>query len=181
MNITYNKATLDDAYGIAYVSAYSWKETYFKQLPQEYLDNRVNNIEVATEKTKNYLSTYTGGYYVAKDNDKVIGIVAFENKDEIGYLGALYLLKQYHGHGIGKHLFTIAVDDLMNIGCTKMELECMEGNNTLEFYKRFGGGVTHQIDFPIKGVGTVKADVLIFDDLYKVKELLKNNVSNLTN
>lgn len=39
--IIIRRATQDDAYGIEYVSAHSWKETYTGFLSSEYLDNRV--------------------------------------------------------------------------------------------------------------------------------------------
>ena len=43
MEITYSNATLEDAYGISYVSAHSWKETYAGLLPDKYLDNSLAN------------------------------------------------------------------------------------------------------------------------------------------
>lgn len=44
MNINYEKATENDAYGVSYVSAHSWKEIYVGLLPKEYLEDRVKNI-----------------------------------------------------------------------------------------------------------------------------------------
>ena len=40
MNIKYSYLTEEDAYGIEYVAAHSWKETYMGLLPDEYLDNK---------------------------------------------------------------------------------------------------------------------------------------------
>ena len=62
-----------------------------------------------------------------------------------------------------------------------MQLECMEGNDTINFYKKYDGIVESQIDFPIKNVGIVKADIVLFEDLDKVNNLLnqKSNASEI--
>ena len=89
---------------------------------------------------------------------------------------AIYVLKEYHGYGIGKELFKIAVNELKKMGFNKMQLECMEGNDTINFYKKYDGIVESQIDFPIKNVGIVKADIVD-----KVNNLLnqKSNASEI--
>ena len=179
MNIKYSYATEDDAYGIDYVSAHSWKETYSGLLPDEYLNNRINNIPNKTNRTKEFLKSYNGKYIVAKDEEKVVGILAFcpykeEKYKEYGYLEAIYVLKDYQGHGIGKELFKKAVTGLKEIGYKKMRLECMSGNKTLNFYKKYGGIIETQIDYPINGVGTVKADILLFENLDNLVQLLEN-------
>lgn len=182
MNITYEYATENDAYGIEFVAANSWKETYTGLLPDEYLDYRVNNVENRIEKTKEFLKNYTGKYIVAKNNDKVIGILCFsdsldEEYKEYGYLEALYVLKKYQGYGIGKELFKIAVIGLKEMGYSKMKLECMSGNDTINFYKKYSGTIKSQIDYPINHVGTVKADIVLFEDLDNVLELIKEKIN----
>ena len=180
MKIRYENATENDAYGIAYVSAHSWKETYSGLLPNEYLDNRIVDISNKIEKTKKFLKSFDGKYIVAKDNDKVVGILAFgpakeEKYKEYGHLEAIYVLKDYQGIGIGKELFKNAVDGLKKMGYSKMYLECMVGNKTLDFYKKYAGIVELQIDFPINGVGTVRADVVLFNDLDKISLMLNKD------
>lgn len=182
--IKYSYATFADAYGINYVAAHSWKETYSGLLPNKYLDDRIKNISSKTEATKKFLGTYNGKYIVAKDKGKVIGILAFcpsmnEKYKEYGYLNAIYVLKDYQGYGIGKELFKRAVYGLRQMGYSKMKLECMCGNETLNFYKKYMGIVECQIDYPIKDVGVVKADVVLFEDLAKTTELLNINKSML--
>lgn len=173
MEITYRYATTDDAYGIQYVAAHSWKETYTGLLPDEYLDNRIKNIPNKVENTKEYLSNHKGKYIVALDKDKIVGIMdvtdSMEEKyKEYGHLGALYVLKEYQGLGIGKRLFKMAVEELMNMGYSKMQLECMSGNKTIEFYKKYTGVIVDVIDYPIKNAGTVTADIVLFEDLEEV-------------
>lgn len=180
MKIRYEHATENDAYGIAYVSAHSWKETYTGLLSNEYLDNRIFDITNKIEKTKEFLKSFNGEYIVAKDNDKVIGILAFgptkeEKYKEYGHLEAIYVLKGYQGIGIGKELFKNAVEGLKKMGYSKMYLECMVGNKTLNFYKKYNGVVESQIDFPINGVGTVRVDIVLFDDLNKILLMLNES------
>lgn len=180
MNITYDKATFDDSYGIAYVSAYSWKETYFGLLPDDYLDGRVDNISNNVSNIKKFLEDYDGIYMVAKDKEKVVGILAYNanDNDEYGHLDALYVLKDYQGLGIGKELFKQAVVGLKRLGYNKMKLECMTGNSTLSFYKKYLGNVVSIIDYKINGVGFVKADVIVFDNLDEVIKILNMDSIN---
>lgn len=178
MNILYRKATVDDAYGIAYVSAYSWKETYKGLLPEEYLEYRINNINNKVDDTKNFIKEHTN-YLVAVVDNKIVGICNYEYSQrqeykDYGYLGALYVLKEYQGMGIGKELFKMAIEDLIKLGYDKMYLECMAGNDTINFYTKYLGNIDKTIDFPINKVGSVKADIVIFDDLNKThNELVK--------
>ena len=174
MNITYQEATEEDAYGINYVIAHSWKETYTGLLPDEYLNKRIENIPNKTEQTKEFIRNYKGKYIVAKDGEKVIGILAYcpsENEEykDYGYLNAIYLLKEYQGLGIGKELFQKAIQGLQEMGYDKMYLECMTGNQAIDFYKKYDGIIVGQTDYPINSVGEVKADVVLFHDLNKMK------------
>ena len=178
MEITYSNATLEDAYGISYVSAHSWKETYAGLLPDKYLDNRIKNIPNKAEGTKNFLNEFKGKYIVAKDDSKVVGILAFgpaqdEQYKDYGHIGAMYVLKDYQGLGIGKELFKRAVTGLKSMGYFKIQLECMTGNDTINFYKKYNGKIVSQIDYPIRTVGTVKADIVLFEDIDEVISLLK--------
>ena len=85
MNIKYSYLTEEDAYGIEYVAAHSWKETYTGLLPDEYLDNRIININNKVERRKEFIRTYNGKYIGAKDKDKVIGILAISTPQEEKY------------------------------------------------------------------------------------------------
>ena len=187
MEITYSNATLDDAYGICYVSAHSWKETYTGLLPDDYLNNRINNISNKVEGTKKFLKEFKGTYIVAKDDSKVVGILAFgpaqeEQYKDYGHIEAIYVLKDYQGLGIGKELFKRAVTGLKEMGYSKLQLECMTGNDTINFYKKYTSEIVSQIDYPIKAVGTVKADIVLFKNIDEVISLLsdikKRDLSN---
>lgn len=170
-SVTYRKATKDDAYGIEYVAAHSWKESYWDYMPHDYLENRVLTIENKIERAIKLLES-TNTYYVAEINNKIVGILHFkENQNDkykdYGYLESIYVLKEYQGMGIGKKLFKIAIDGLQELGYNKMYLECLQGNKTIDFYKKYKGKIVEIIDFPIKDF-VVKADIVIFDDIASI-------------
>ena len=171
MNINYRKTTIDDAYGVEYVSSHSWKETYWDYMPHDYLENRVQTIEQKVERATNLLKN-TNTYYVVEIDNQVIGILHYkESQNEkykgYGYLESIYVLKKYQGLGIGKELFKIAIKGLIDMGYNKMYLECLQGNDTINFYKKYGGKVIETIDFPIKDF-KVKADIVEFIDINKI-------------
>lgn len=175
-NVCYRKATIDDAYGIEYVASHSWKETYYDFMPKSYLDNRIANIENRTERTREFLKN-NDNYWVATVNDKIIGILYFSNSKEekyinYGYLGAIYILKDYQRFGIGKELFKIALKGLIDMGYNDMYLECLKGNSAIDFYKHFGGKIIDTIDYPISDF-SVKADIVEFNDLNNMLNIME--------
>ncbi len=170
--ITYRKAIASDAYGIEYVAAHSWKETYKGYMPDEYLENRIQTIEQKIERATNLLKN-TNTYYVVEVNNKVVGILHYkesqnDNYKDYGYLESIYVLRDYQGQGIGKELFKIAIKGFVNMGYNKMYLECLQGNDTINFYKKYGGKVIATVDFPIKDF-SVKADIVEF---INIKDLI---------
>lgn len=183
MNIVYKKAETSDAYDVAYIAAYSWKETYEGLLPDDYLNDRVNNIEERLEGTKNFISKYDGNYVIVRDDDKPVGILAYrksndEKYKDYGYLEAIYVLKDYQGYGIGKELFKMAIEDFISMGYNKMYLECMKGNSTLSFYEKYDGRVVDTINYNIRDDINPETYIMTFDDLEKV--LAKINKNDLT-
>lgn len=178
--VIYRKATLDDAYGIEYVASHSWKETYYDFMPKSYLDNRIANIETRAERTREFLKN-NDNYYVAIINNKIIGILYYSNSKEekyqnYGYLGAIYVLKDYQGLGIGKELFKMALKGLINMGYNDIYLECLKGNTAIDFYKHLGGNIVDTIDYPISDF-SVKADIVEFNDLNKILQLIEKGES----
>lgn len=180
MNIIYRSAKIDDYEGIYYVSCYSWEETYRGFMPDEYLDERINNFEARSLKTKVYLEKLEregnlDKYLVCEVDGKIVGICQYsksqnEKYQDSGLLGALYVLKKYQGFGIGKELFKRAVAGLIKMGYKTMYLECLTGNDSINFYKKFAGKIIESIDYPISDF-KVKADIVYYSDLDKLKEL----------
>ena len=177
MKVIYRNATLDDAYGIEYVSAHSWKETYSEFMPQEYLNNRILNINNKIDAIKRFLESIDKNqYYVAEVDRKIVGILYYKKTDSDkfinhGYLNAIYVLKEYQGLGIGKQLFKLAIQGIIDLGYNDMYLECLKGNPTLEFYKKYGGKVIDTTDYKISDF-KVKVDIIEFNDI----KLISKNI-----
>lgn len=173
-NVTYRKATIDDAYGIEYVAAHSWKETYYDYMPHDYLDNRVANISNNIDKTRDYLAK-KNNYYVAEIDNKIVGIMNYSKEHIVnyGHLDAIYVLKDYHKLGIGKELFKIALNGILELGLNRMYLECVHGNPASGFYEKYGGKLVETMDYPIKDF-SVKADIYLFKDIKSILIELEN-------
>ena len=165
------KVKENDADGIAYVSAYSWFETYQGLVSEKYLNEKINNIDKKAVHEKEYIRNNPNGL-VAIDNDSVIGFCYYgKDSNNIGEIGALYLLKKYQGQGIGKKLFFEAIKKLLDFGCNEMIIECMCGNNTINFYKKYGGQVINTKDYVLHNGEKVNVDVLKFEDITQILEL----------
>lgn len=182
MNIIYRKAEISDYEGIYYVSCYSWDETYRGFMPDEYLDDRINNFSSKSLKTKAYLEKLENDgdldkYLVCEVDGKIVGICQYlksrnENYNDSGLLGALYVLKKYQKLGIGKELFRLAVNGMIDMGYKSVYLECLTGNKSIDFYTKYSGVLKENIDYPI-GDFSVKADIVFYEDISKLKELLE--------
>ena len=182
MNIIYRSASIDDYEGIYYVSAYSWDETYRGYMPDDYLDDRINNFYERSLKTKSFLEKLDqennlDKYLVCEVDGKIVGICQYSKSENekypnSGLLGAIYVLKKYQGLGIGKTLFKMAIEGLSNMGFNDMYLECLTGNETIHFYEKYGGKIVENIEYPISDF-KVKADIVYYEDLKLVLERLK--------
>ena len=85
------KVNENDANGIAYVSAYSWFETYQGLVSEKYLNEKNNNINKKAVHEKDYIRNNPNGL-VAIDNDSVIGFCYYgKDSNNIGEIRALYL------------------------------------------------------------------------------------------
>jgi ribosomal protein S18 acetylase RimI-like enzyme len=176
-DIVIRKATIEDAYGIEFVGANSWYETHTDLMPKSYLEERIKTVEEKIPRAQKLLSN-VDTYYVATHNNKVIGILYFdksqnEKYSNHGYLNSIYVLKEYHGLGLGKQLFIKCLEELINMGYNDMYLECLVGSPTQSFYEKYDGYVTDTIDFPIRDF-SVKVNIYEFNDLQSILNKIKN-------
>lgn len=172
--ISYRDAGVDDAYDIAYVNVHTWKSTYTGLIDSALIEKRISGILFRTEKLKEALSR-KNNFIVAVDEDTVVGYVTYGHSRNVEYqtsgeIGALYLLREYQGKGIGKTLFTMAVSKLMDEGYHSMILNCLQGNSTLSFYEKMGGNIVSSQTEVINGHTVINEDVIYYDDLEKILE-----------
>jgi len=134
-------ATLEDAAGIAYVQYHGWQETYRGIISDSYLDEM--SLEKGTARWNNNLQSPLGFNDVLLNEAKeIIGFVSCgksrPNKLNCeGEIYALYVLKKYHGLGLGKQLFAHAVSRLRESGLQSFCVFVLPENPSVHFYKKF--------------------------------------------
>lgn len=122
--------------GKAYVHWKSWHETYTGLVDAGYMEGIT--LEKCTERARRWPE----GVIAAKDGDRVIGFAGCGAcRDEIlpgcGEVFALYVLKEYHGRGVGYALMNAALARLS--GCERIAVWVLKGNDrAIRFYERYG-------------------------------------------
>ncbi len=133
-------AVIEDALAIASVQYFGWQQTYHGIINQAYLDSL--SIEKGFDFTKRLLAS-TQPVTIVMENTAgaVIGYIS-GGKNRVaelpcdGEIYALYVLKQYHGHGLGKQLFIEAVAQLLKRGYQSVCVFVLKDNPAVGFYKR---------------------------------------------
>jgi GNAT superfamily N-acetyltransferase len=138
-------ATIKDADGIAYVHVRSWQETYRGLIPDSVLDTL--SLERRATQWRRSLDDPADVYHYAlvmEVDQKIVGFANYgkEREGDSGYQGelfALYLLKEFHGRGLGRALVQEAADGLLKSGFSSMLVWVLAENPARRFYQRLGG------------------------------------------
>jgi L-amino acid N-acyltransferase YncA len=142
--IIVRKATEGDAAGIANVHINSWRESYKKLLPKEYLRELPLEFNERYELWLEITAIKTHPVYVA-EHEKY-GIVGFtsggeardEQYNDYAEIYSIYLLKKFHGHGTGYSLLKNLFADFVSMGHIKSYVWVLNDNNFTHFYERTG-------------------------------------------
>jgi len=137
-------ATVADVDSISNVNYQSWQETYRGIVDDKFLD-RLSAEQYKTRKWLPFLSnTVPHRFMFVVENDEgiVVGYCcAGRAQKSLGdidaELYALYLLRQYHGKGIGRALFTKSINELKERGFKACCLYVLRDNPTVNFYRSF--------------------------------------------
>ena len=114
----------------------SWQETYRGLADDGYL------AAMTPEKCIAIARRWRDHILVAKDGERVIGFAGYgpyrdSTMPDCGEVYAIYLLKEYHGRGIGYRLMKAAEQQLNGYG--RIALWVLEGNErAIRFYERYG-------------------------------------------
>lgn len=145
MDFIIEDMNIDNAEYYARVNALAWKQSYKGIVYDDFLEliNTEAEIQKAISNLKEGLNDRSKRFLL-KYNDEYVGILRvrktkYENYQDCGELGALYLLDSAKRKGFGKILFNKAIDELKKKGYDKMILGCLSENPSNEFYKHMGG------------------------------------------
>jgi GNAT superfamily N-acetyltransferase len=144
-SVSYRKASVHDARNIVKINLEGWRTTYRNLISCETIEKRFLTYEKRVNKTIEQI-TMNNTYYVAEVNDEVVGFVQYvlSNDDkykEHGEIKALYVKDKYHKKGIGKELFSIAINEMRKLGLHIVLIDCLVGNPANDFYLKMGTSI----------------------------------------
>ena len=174
MNYAIEDLSIDNANEYAKVNALAWKQSYKGIVDDEYLEeiNTAESIEKLTEKLKGYVVNNPDHFFLLRVGGKPVGVLCvrnskFENYQDCGELGAIYLLDEVKGKGYGKVLFRKTVEEVKKMGYKKLINGCLEGNPSNEFYKHMGGKLVETTSFKIPNGQVLTENIYYYDDIEK--------------
>jgi GNAT superfamily N-acetyltransferase len=142
--VSIRAATADDAIAIAHVHVESWRTTYARIVPDEYLAglDEVLRVKLWSE----WLSGDTA-VLVAERAKRVIGFAhAGKIREPLercdAELYSLYLLREFQGRGVGSGLLKAMSSVLAERGFRSLAVWVLERNPSRSFYERHGGKLT---------------------------------------
>ncbi|MDC0980412.1 GNAT family N-acetyltransferase [Bdellovibrionales bacterium] len=148
-----SKAVESDCKEITEVHIASWRSTYSGLISAEYLN--ALDCGVRTEMWRSILSSNDCGVvFVVRNEGVLIGFFHSGKGRDIecsGYseIYAIYLLKEYHGKGIGKAMMSYCFEQLKSVGYSNIYLWILHNNPTLLFYRKLGGTIGGSRDIAI--------------------------------
>ena len=85
-----------------------------------------------------------GLFFIAVDKDNVIGTIMAGYDGHRGWIYSIAVSKDYRKKGFGSALLAYAEERLSEKGCIKINLQIMEGNETVETFYRSNGYQTEK-------------------------------------
>jgi ribosomal protein S18 acetylase RimI-like enzyme len=161
------RAVVQDAEGLVRVHVDTWKTAYRGIIAGEVLDRM--SYTGRGERWRQTILEPEGKYiYVAEWNQQdnssisspaVVGFaIAGSNRDDDthvfkGEVHGIYVLDKYQGKGVGRRLFTRAVQSLLQDGMDSVKVWVLADNvNARGFYERLGGELTDRRDIKVGGI-----------------------------
>jgi ribosomal protein S18 acetylase RimI-like enzyme len=138
-------AQVNDAEGIARVRVLTWKSTYRGLVPDSVLDNLSVEQTATSWKTRLGENPPQHFAFVVEKDKNIVGFSSYGKEISgdpvfLGELYAIYVLKEFHGQGIGRTLVQKTARGLLDIGFSSMLLWVFAGNHSAQrFYERMGG------------------------------------------
>ncbi len=161
MNIAFDEPTLADVKEISRVHVQCWQESYADLWPAEFLMNL--SADARIEQWRQTISDPQVFKLVARDAGRIVGFVSSgcarkdAAKEADGEIFAIYILKVFHGRGIGRALVAAAARFWLSKGGRNLIVLSMVGNKQAgAFYEALGGVQVYEGSFEF--AGTVMPD-----------------------
>ena|SRR5437879_2764660 len=148
-------ARLEDAEGIARVQVESWRTTYPGMIPQDFLDSMDEAAFVGRWSERLGHESSRRMTFIAERGGRMVGFATggAEREGDVRYLGelyAIYVLREWHGRGLGRELANAVARALVERGLYSMLVWVLRDNlQARAFYEHLGGVYVreHALDF----------------------------------
>ncbi len=138
------EANLADVSAIAKVHVNTWRTTYRKIMPEDFLANlsyekrETGWIQILSNTAQDNFT------YVAEDVEQIVGFAngGLERTGDPVYKGelnAIYILEKYQRQGIGHNFVSIVAARLVQAGISSMLVWVLADNPACRFYENLGG------------------------------------------
>ena len=146
-----SKASIEDSKQIIEISLNSWKDTYKKVFPLDFLNSLDSKKEEAINNCKNSINSF----FVYKKNGKVIGFskIGINRKDysnEYGEIYEIYVDYSYRNNGVGEKLLKYSLNELKG-KYKKCLISTLVQNKANDFYLKNGGKLIGKTKFNLLG------------------------------
>lgn len=85
-------------------------------------------------------------FFIAEENNQIVGTIIAGFDGHRGWLYSLAVIPKKRNQGIGKLLVNKALDELIKIGCLKVNLQIYSNNDlVINFYKKLGFSIEDRI------------------------------------
>lgn len=136
-----------DAEQLAWLHVRAWQQAYAGLLPADYLDGLMAELSRRTERWREWLPTSPP--WIAEAGDRqIIGFATWgPSRDDdavpvkTGEIGAIYVLAEHWGTGVGRELMQAALASLRNAGFSHATLWVLDGNVRARRFYEAGGWV----------------------------------------
>ena len=143
VDVEVRAATTEDAPAIARVHVRSWQAAYRGLIHDEHLDALDENARA--DGWRAAIRSGRGRVLVADTRCEVVGFAALmasrddDAEPECGEVGAIYLVQEVWGRGLGRALMDVSLERLTHDGFTEATLWVLRGNErAIRFYERAG-------------------------------------------
>ncbi|MBM7601048.1 ribosomal protein S18 acetylase RimI-like enzyme [Virgibacillus halotolerans] len=115
--------------------------------PEALFDGTLGEVKPTNEKINQLVTPLLekGSYYlIAVEDDKLMGwILIGTSKDQFtdkisGFIYELFVLEEFRGNGISKHLMSTAIDHLRQDGYAEVRLSAFAENQAIKLYQKMG-------------------------------------------